>query len=503
MIKRIRNNLFANRSVGEDEYFEQDIPYQIHPVSNHMPSKRSFLPSKTEQKAINRILYGLKHGFINLDPPKEEKEVMADLWEYENTDPSIYHPTKGFQAPKRELPDTDISYNPPDELLGEGEKRITALRKIPNYTKLIEENFERCCDLFLSARVIKKRHDMDAEDLLPQLPKPEELKPFPSKISVTYKGHESSVRAITVDPSGKFLISGDNGGFLHFWDIQTAKIIRQIDVSDNILSITCNEVLNLVVVCCKQSVYFIIPFYLQKKLKDDIVKVINEKITPLIQSRDNGENPAYEWKLTKPESKKHKKGILFYMKWNEGALVNFSWHHKGDYFSTLSQNSAGKSQVYIHSLSKLMHQTPFSKIKGNINCVLFHPRKPYFVVATNSNIFIYNLQKQEMIRKFVSNLNTITHISIHKNGEDLIAGSKDGKVAWFQIELNEKPFKTMEYHTDKIKAVGFHNTYPLFQSGSKSGKLLIYHATTFEDFLQDPLIVPLKVLSPKKIQVNN
>jgi len=100
-----------------------------------------------------------------------------------------------------------------------------------------------------------------------------------------------------------------------------------------------------------------------------------------------------------------------------------------------------------------------------------------------------------MVRKFVSNLNTIVHMSIHQNGEDLIAGSKDGKVAWFQLELSEKPYKIMDYHNDKIRVVGYHNHYPLFLSASKSGKILIYHCVIYEDLAKDPLIVPLKIIS--------
>ena len=100
-----------------------------------------------------------------------------------------------------------------------------------------------------------------------------------------------------------------------------------------------------------------------------------------------------------------------------------------------------------------------------------------------------------MVRKFVSNLNTITHISVHKNGDDILAGSKDGKVAWFQLELNEKPYKIMEYHGDKIRNVAYHDAYPLFSSCSRNGKLLVYHASLSDDLLQDPVIVPLKVLT--------
>jgi len=101
-----------------------------------------------------------------------------------------------------------------------------------------------------------------------------------------------------------------------------------------------------------------------------------------------------------------------------------------------------------------------------------------------------------MIRKFVSNLNTITHISLHKNGENLLAGTKDGNVAWFQLDMSDKPFKSMDYHGDKIRSVEFHQSYPLFLSCSRNGKLLVYHATLNDDTLRDPVIVPLKSLKP-------
>jgi ribosome biogenesis protein ERB1 len=108
-----------------------------------------------------------------------------------------------------------------------------------------------------------------------------------------------------------------------------------------------------------------------------------------------------------------------------------------------------------------------------------------------------------MVRKFVSNLNTITNISVHKGGENIIAGSKDGKVAWFQLDLSDKPYKLMDYHGDKIKNVEFHKYYPLFVSCSKNGKLLIYHASVFDDMIQEPLIVPLKVLKPDNTKNNS
>lgn len=398
LIKRIRNNMFINKKAEEDSYFERDIPYQIHPVSSHLPSKKSFTFSRHDRKAINRIIYGIKNGYIKLDEETKPKEVLYDLWTYENTDPNQYHPGKGYQAPKRELPDTDISYNPPDN------DTNPSLRRMPRFDGLIEENFERCCDLVISSRFVRKKQDIKEEDILPQLPTPEELKPFPTKQNILYRGHESSVRTMAIEPSGKFLISGDSAGFVYFWDIQTAKIIKRIDFNDDVQNIEYNNTLNLITVCGKEKIYFVQPHYLPKSTKQEVSELVNSKIRPLIDSKQSEEtaavadnatvNSIYTWKYPKSGSRKEENGVLFYIKWKEGVINDLVWHGKGDYFATLSKNSQGKSQVYIHSLSRLIHQTPFSKIKGTINTISFHPTKPQFLVGTNSNIFVYNLQKQ-------------------------------------------------------------------------------------------------------------
>lgn len=410
LIRRVRKNLFANKNASADDYFEQDVPKIISPLSTKLPWKRSFELSRHERKAINRIARAIKRGDIVLGEKKLEKENIYDIWAYENTDPNskIYHPGRGYQAPKRELPDTEFSYNPPESYVNEENpdcKQIDALRKIPKYNKLLEENFERLCDLVMSSRFVKKKTNIKIEDILPTLPKPEELKPFPTKENILYRGHDSTVTAMICDPTGKFLISADNGGFIYFWDILTAKIIKRIDISDDVQSITYNTTLNLICICGKEKIFFMLPPFLEKKVKKEISNLIENKIKPLILEKNQEENDEsnpvaekekkiYEWKIPKKDSQKERHGIAFYIKWKEGVIKNLTWHNKGDYFSVLANNSSGKAQIYIHSLSRLVHQKPFSKIKGVINSVCFHPNKPHFVVATNSNIFVYNLQKQ-------------------------------------------------------------------------------------------------------------
>lgn len=85
-------------------------------------------------------------------------------------------------------------------------------------------------------------------------------------------------------------------------------------------------------------------------------------------------------------------------------------------------------------------------------------------------------------------------MAVHRGGDNVLAGSKDGKVAWFQLDISTEPYKIMDYHGDKIKDVGFHTQYPLVTSCSRNGKLLLYHASINDDLMHEPVIVPLKVL---------
>lgn len=70
--------------------------------------------------------------------------------------------------------------------------------QVPLYSQLLQERFERCLDLYLCPRTVKKRMNVDPESLLPKLPKPSELKPYPSVLTVLYEGHTAAVNSISV-----------------------------------------------------------------------------------------------------------------------------------------------------------------------------------------------------------------------------------------------------------------------------------------------------------------
>lgn len=77
--------------------------------------------------------------------------------------------------------------------------------------------------------------------------------------------------------------------------------------------------------------------------------------------------------------------------WNNGIRIilnhfkivkQVTWHGKGDYFASVMPDGQNRS-VLIHQLSKRKSQLPFSKSKGLIQCVLFHPIKTFLFVAVS------------------------------------------------------------------------------------------------------------------------
>ena len=112
------------------------------------------------------------------------------------------------------------SYNPPEEYLFTPEEqaaweqmdpsdrpsnfvpqKFAALRHVPLYNDLIKERFERCLDLYLCPREIKQKLQIDPDSLLPQLPKPAELRPFPERHSFSFNGHSGRVYSLSVAPA--------------------------------------------------------------------------------------------------------------------------------------------------------------------------------------------------------------------------------------------------------------------------------------------------------------
>ena len=77
----------------------------------------------------------------------------------------------------------------------------------------------------------------------------------------------------------------------------------------------------------------------------------------------------------------------------------------------------------IHQLSKQATQNPFRKNRGRVSRVLFHPSKPFLLVATEHHVRVYNLVKQALARKLVGSSGGFTCLAIHSSGDHVLAGA--------------------------------------------------------------------------------
>ena len=77
------------------------------------------------------------------------------------------------------------------------ETQAHTLTQVPAYADFIKERFERCLDLYLCPRTRRKRLFVpDAKALVPKLPKPRDLQPFPTTLALRYLGHKAAVSTL-------------------------------------------------------------------------------------------------------------------------------------------------------------------------------------------------------------------------------------------------------------------------------------------------------------------
>lgn len=386
---------------------------------------------------------------------------------------------------------------------------------------MVQEEFERCIELYLCPRILRKKTQIDMNALVPKLPDPSELKPFPTFEAITYVGHKGKVVAISAEPNGIYLASADETCVVIIWEINTARRVKQYQFPDLVYDVQWNKNKDLQL--------------LAVTTEGNKIILINPGLYPMEQSQStdrllenyrqahNNEVPVQEEedlnieksdekkkKTTKKQQKAtwefHEPNSEDYRLNNRRVTITLDvvpqklvWHNKGDYFSTVASHTQTSSQVLIHCLSKSKSQVPFAKAKGIVECVEFHPEKPYFFLATQRSVFVYNLQKQVLVKKFITGAQWISSISIHPKGDNFIVGTYDKKVLWFDMDMGSKPYKMLKYSDKAVRKVDFHRKYPLFASCSDDGSVYIFHGMVYDDLLQNALIIPLKLLQGHKV----
>ncbi|XP_018357585.1 PREDICTED: ribosome biogenesis protein BOP1 homolog [Trachymyrmex cornetzi] len=488
------------------------------PLRKFPEHKRSFLPSKNEARKVSKLVHALKMGWMKstAEMQKEREKNKGPqfymLWQSDDQAEEMRRIHKHIPAPKRHLPGHAESYNPPPEYLFDNKElkewnklkatpwkrklhfipqKFNSLREVPAFPKYVKERFQRCLDLYLCSRSLKMRLTIEPEVLVPQLPSPKDLQPFPTTMFMVFKGHTDMVRSITVEPEGQFIASGGDDMLLKIWEVNTGRCLKTVPCGGVIRSVVWrpNQAMSLIAVAADKKVLLINPGVgdnLITSKTDQLLEIIPQSeiiVSDRVQS-------AVQWEQVEGDH------------WNNGVRIilnhfktvkQVTWHGKGDYFATVMPDGQNRS-VLINQLSKRRSQLPFNKSKGLIQCVLFHPIKPYLFVATQRNVRVYDLVQQIMVKKLLSNSQWISSMDIHPGGDNVLVGTYDRKMLWFDLDFSKEPYQTLRLHGTGIRAVAFHKRYPLFASGADDRALIVSHGMVYNDLLQNPLIVPLKRL---------
>lgn len=479
VIRKIRQRKNVGKDIDPYNDFDLTAPKQLHPISDAPAPKRRFVPSKWERIQVLKIARAYEQGLIK--PKKEQVEEIWDLWTQETQEDRA--------APhKVTLPGHTESYNPPSEYIFTPEeerewlmkepmnrelpylpKKYSILRRVPVYEQQVKERFERCLDLFLAPRVTRPKINVDPESLLPELPNPEDFRPFPETIGMKYSGHTAVVLTMDFSPNAEYLASGDLSGILIIWETTTGKCMLTTQFKHKINCVAWNPVKPLLAVCSGKTVYV------------STVQLLDLTHIPFQESEEN--------KYVKWVHKEDKLKIKL-----RRSVKKAVWHGKGDFLATYCKRENLSKKVAIHSLSKFKTLHIFSKkSKGDIKSVSFHPKRPLFFVATEKNILTYNLKEQILVKKF-KGINLPVHIHTHISGDHILAACEDKKLLWYDYDSATTPYRSFIFHKDSLCYVHTHRKFPLMASTARDFTVHIFHAQVHQDYMKAPTILPLKII---------
>lgn len=521
IIRRIQKGEYADIAYDPYEPYVDFFTHTVMPVplSSAPEPKRRFLPSKWEALKVAKYVYSMRKGRMAI--PKSAAEAalernregaVYDIWDGEVDAAVLAAKARHISAPKMSLPDHRESYNPPVEYLLTAEEKAaweamdsedrphnympqkySALRLVPGYEGAVRERFGRCLDLFLCPRAIKNKITMHPDDLLPTLPDPRDLRPFPSSKSISFVGHTEgiSITSISVDPSGQWLLTASAEGCLKLWDVQTGHCRATWQWKAKKISCVVwnpNKNLFMFAVAVEAMVLVIVPtdMALTEATHAALETLQQSAVVSLDEVKSN-----IVWKPTLDDTQ----GIVYSLE-HASEVVDVQWHRRGDYFTSMCPNASSGSQVVaIHQLSRRQSQHPFKKMPGIMRAVRFHPTRPHLVLATQKSVRIYDLARREQVQRLTPGVLSLSSLALHIMGDNLIVGSHDMKLCWFDLDYSVRPYRVLSNHKGAIRSVAFHPAAPLMASAGDDGVVQVIHAQVYADLSTNPLIVPVKTLT--------
>lgn len=107
-------------------------------------------------------------------------------------------------------------------------------------------------------------------------------------------------------------------------------------------------------------------------------------------------------------------------------MTQVTWHGRGDYLAVVL-SSQEHTQVLLHQVSRRRSQSPFRRSHGQVQCVAFHPSRPFLLVASQRSIRIYHLLRQELTKKLMPNCKWVSSMAVHPAGEGSMDAPHQGR----------------------------------------------------------------------------
>lgn len=564
-------NLQRNRTANAAYDMYQDTAESMvefdplnHPLARGSgPSKKKFVPALHEMKKLAKMVKRIlqekdKETDDKVDDKKTDEPFL--LWD-DSTNPEMDTHTKfkynnRIEKPKSAPPGTYESYRPPAEYLPTEKTKerfarlraidkkehflpqmFSALRHVPFYNHTIQDRYQRCLDLAFFPRKQRTRLVVDPSKLLPELPDPKDLRPYPERLSFLYKGHTATVRSISVDPHGQFLATGCDDHIVRVYEILTGRLMKRYDVGGVVHQVEfCpNRALNVLAVATEYSIVFIVPtFCAHAAVNDHTVRFLrapglaarggelakeagetSAKGAGITQNAIDTDETVYETAKDLHDEEEREKRADFQdatpAERTAGIVVKvtmhakvkkFSFHCKGDYLCALCPKDHVKyRQTVMLQLSKRKVFCPFRKFQEIVTDCKFHPREPLFFLTTTNSVRCYNLLAHKLQKRYKAPGGVTTCLSIHPEGDNFLVGDTTCHTQWFDCDLSDKPYKRMRSHKGCINTVAFHrntNAYPLFASGAADGQVHVFHGMVYDDYNKNALIVPVKILKHQR-----
>ncbi|XP_073117103.1 ribosome biogenesis protein BOP1 homolog [Elaeis guineensis] len=438
--------------------------------------------SDSSDNEVVQYVRAIRKGLIKFDKPKEEPRFYLLWGDDSSAAENERHGLSYIAAPKPKLAGHEESYNPSVEYIPTQE--YESLRSVPAYENALKDLIDI---------------NIDPESLKPKLPSKKDLKPYPLTCYLEYRGHSGPVNSISMAVSGQWIASGSTDGTVRVWEAETGRCLGVWDVGEALQHVAWNLLpeLPILAVSAGHEVHLLNTGLGDAEGKMRIKGLFHVEESILTDDAGNSTS-VVSW----VRHEKHDGIMLTHLK----TVSTVEWHRKGDYFTTVMPNicihcgmlgSAFTLAFGILEPVAIFANWPYQDPWHDLDLSCPNPVRPNGTESTKRldwpkgrrrwigcpcrpvrervEVLIAVVPSMEgggrepwgtMVEgkggfggrdnggwllspwmlgggQLEPGLREVSSIAIHPGGDNVIVGSKEGKMCWFDMGLSSQPYKRL------------------------------------------------------------